>query len=180
MKPSEKIPGTNLSMDTIHGVDEAQKRFTSGVAVTAAVLAAVAAISSMLSSSHLNQSMLEQIQASDQWNFYQAKGIKRGLLQSKVDLVAVLDKAPAPADVADLERYKAEQDGIKGIAEAHQAAASRHQRQHKTLSYSATAAQVAIALCAVALLTKRGWAWWLALLAGAGGAVLLAMGLAGA
>ncbi len=179
MKPSNKIPGTNLSVEAVQGSDEAQRRFTSRVAVTAAVLAAVAAIASMQSGSHLNQSMLEQIQASDQWNFYQAKGIKRGLLQSKVDTAALLEKAASPADVADLERYKKEQDEIKGVAEAHQHAATRHQGQHKLLSYAATAAQVAIALCAVALLTKRAWAWWLALLTGAAGGVLLALGMAG-
>ena len=51
-------------------------------AVTAAVLAVLAAIGSLLSAGHaVNQAILEQTKATDQWAFYQAKSTKSHVYQ---------------------------------------------------------------------------------------------------
>src|SRR2546427_1180411 len=54
-------------------------------ALSAAVLAALAAVASLLSGHYSNEAMLEQLRASDQWNYYQAKGIKASVLSAKLD-----------------------------------------------------------------------------------------------
>src|SRR5215469_7406882 len=59
------------------------------LAITTAILAVFAAIASLLSGSYANNALLQkndavlnQSKASDQWNYYQAKGIKKNLAES--------------------------------------------------------------------------------------------------
>jgi hypothetical protein len=46
---------------------------TAWVAVTTAILAALAAVGSLLSSSRSNEAMMLQMQSSDQWSYYPGK-----------------------------------------------------------------------------------------------------------
>ena len=149
--PGPTIPGTNLRDPTRSVMGQITvDRCTSMVAVTAAVLAALATISSMLSSNHLNAAMIEQIEASNQWTYFQAEGIKKAVLEGKVELLPSLAQPARGADQANLARYKSEQDVIGTQAKGHQAAAQDHRRRHQWMSRAATAFQVSIALCAVA------------------------------
>lgn len=176
--PGPTIPGTNLQDPTRGAMGQiTADRRTSMVAVTAAVLAALAAISSMFSSNHLNAAMIEQIEASNQWTYFQAKGIKKSVLEGKVELLPALGQPASDADQANLARYKSEQDEIGTQAKGHQAAAQDHRRRHQWMSRAATAFQVSIALCAVALLTKKTWAWIIAMALGIGGAAVMTVGL---
>src|SRR5258708_672597 len=71
------------------------------VALTTALFAVFAAISSLLSTNASDHAILLKVEASDQWNYYQAKGIKGMLTQD-------------PSEVA---RYKEEQEKIRQGAE---------------------------------------------------------------
>src|SRR5207244_3369499 len=73
-------------------------RWVSGVALSAAILAALAAVASLLSGHHANEATLEQLRASDQWAYYQAKGIKAAILSAKIDVLQSVGKQPADAD----------------------------------------------------------------------------------
>jgi hypothetical protein len=44
--------------------------------LSTAILAVSAAIAGLLSGQHVNEAMMNQMKASDQWNYYQAKSIK--------------------------------------------------------------------------------------------------------
>src|SRR4051812_32576499 len=88
-----------------------------GVALSSALLAALAAVCALLAGHYANEAMVEQIQASDQWNYYQAKGIKSAILTSKIDLLHSLDKAADEKDSEKAAEYKKEQDEIKKQAE---------------------------------------------------------------
>src|SRR5437667_12053423 len=94
--------------------------WTMGVALTAALLAALAAVTALLAGHHANEGVLDQIHASDQWAFYQAKGIKAAVLATKADLLNGLGKTPAQKDRDDIIRYKEEQEAIKKEAEEKQ------------------------------------------------------------
>src|SRR5579872_4947824 len=69
-----------------------------GAALSAALLAAFAAVASLMAGHHINEAMIEQIRASDQWNYYQAKGVKAAVLASKLELLDGLDKTPSQKD----------------------------------------------------------------------------------
>src|SRR5512142_2050977 len=70
------------------------------VAVSSALLAVAAAVSALLAGHHANEAMLEQMQATDQWAFYQAKGIKASVVESKIEMLEALGKTSAPDDHA--------------------------------------------------------------------------------
>lgn len=172
------IPGTKVpDVTKADGVDAAGKRFMSWVAVTTAVLATLASIASMFSTSHLNQAMLDQIKSADQWSFFQAKGVKLAVLESKMELIGQLGKAGEAGDLERAARYKKEQEEIKARAEKHEEEAGDHRKRHGTLGRASTAYQVAIALAAIALLVRKPVMWWLSMALGAVGTGFLVVGM---
>ena len=58
------------------------------------IIAAIATITSLLAGDHANEAMVSQIQASDQWSYYQAKGVKAGVLGTKLALLEALQGRP--------------------------------------------------------------------------------------
>lgn len=187
------IPGTKVpDVTKVDAADAESKRFMSRVAVTTAVLATLASIATMFSTSHLNQAMLDQIKSADQWSFFQAKGVKLAVLESKMELLKELrpDSAaeaakpgadparpPAETDAQRAARYASEQAKVKDDAKALEESAADHRRRHVTLGRSSTAFQVAIALSAIALLVKKPVLWWISLALGLVGSAYLAQGL---
>ncbi len=172
-----KIPGTDIPDVTKAGEDPAQKKWMSRVAVTTAILATCASLATMFATNHLNQAMISTIEEADQWAFYQAKGVKLAVLESKLELLPALGKTVTDEDSAKVKKYKDEQAEIKGTAEKRQHEAADHRKRQKTLSNASTAFQVSIALCAVALLTKKNAFWIMSMALGAVGAVFFAMGM---
>ncbi len=159
----QKIPGTDVpDVTRAEFESEGQRRWMSRVGVTTAALAACASVATMFSASYLNKAMLEQIVASDQWNFFQAKGVKLAVLESRMELLSALGKPAAETgdpDTAKADRYRKEQAELKAEAESHQALAQIHQKRHTGLAIASTAFQIAIALAAVALLVRKNAFW---------------------
>src|SRR6266481_10065179 len=88
-----------------------EKRWSFYIAISTALIAVLAAISSLMAGHHSNEALIEQIKASDQWAFYQAKGIKS-------DIVS-LNGSNYFKDSVE-KRYKDEQADIKKEAVKHQ------------------------------------------------------------
>jgi hypothetical protein len=139
---------------------ESRERWITGVALTAARLAALAAITSMLAGHHEHEAMMQQLEAADQWNFYQAKGIKGQLREVRLEGYRRSGETP-PAELAKTGTdYKAEQSKIKQEAEAIEASAGFHDHLHTFFATAVTLFQVAIAVSAISALTRRR-AFWL-------------------
>jgi hypothetical protein len=131
----------------------------------------------MFSTNNLNEAMLEQIRASDQWSFYQAKGIKLAVLEGRLETLPALGKPVADADTAKAERYQHEQQDISTEAKAHQSSAELHRARYTSFSRAATAFQIGIALAAVALLVRKNWFWMASLIVALGGCTFFVLGL---
>ena len=121
--------------------------------------------------------MIDQIRASDQWAYYQAKGVKITVVESKIETLPALGKEITTAYTARAERYKAEQAEISAAAKAYLASRKDHHVRYKTIGRATTAFQIAIALSAVALLLQRNWFWFLSMAVGLVNAVFLAFGM---
>jgi len=160
----------------MHHAHVSSEKWILGVALTAALLAVLAAITALMAEHHANEAMILQIQSSDQWNFYQAKGIKANLLNAKVELLSALDKTVDEKDNAKLEKYQKDQEGIKQKAEELQRESEAHLRHHSILARGVTMFQVAIAVGAIAVLTKRKNFWYACIIFGAIGAVFFLQG----
>lgn len=142
--------------------------FAARIAVTTAILSTVGALFSYQGGATQNEAMLHKndaairkTEASNQWNYYQAKSNKQNLAELAMALNEGEKKAFYEKEAA---RYKAEKEDIKKKAEELEA----ESRAADTLSDGAmhihhrwaqamTVIQVSISLAAITLLTRRPW-----------------------
>jgi hypothetical protein len=155
-----------------HAAQHADKdRFAGAIAVTTAVLATVGALFAYMGGAtqanaglYKNNAALKKTEASNQWNYYQAKSSKQNLAELAV-VLAPEDKRAGYRE--EVERYKKEKAEIKTAAEKLEAEASEWDRRsddelhlHHRWAQATTALQISIALAAIALLTRRRWLEW--------------------
>jgi len=152
-----------------HGHGEEGPGFVSAVALSTAILAALAALVSLLAGDHANEAMISQMKASDQWAFYQAKGIKAAVLTAKTELLAVQGQKISEKDAEKLRKYVEEQREIEKDATEKQEEAEKHLTKHKLLAPAVTMFQIAIAVGAISALTKKKVFWGVSLLFGVAG-----------
>jgi Domain of unknown function (DUF4337) len=145
----------------------------SWVALSTAILAVLAAISGLLSGKHANEAMMSQIEAANQWNYYQAKSIKASVLDAKMSLSGPADEK----DRAKAARYEEEESEIKEKAKHKETEAKANFHQHEVFARGVTMFQIAIAIAAISALTKKPRFWVVSLLFGTVGCVFLALGL---
>ena len=160
-----------------HAAHSHGDRLMMRIALTSAFLAALAAVAALLAGHHSNEAMLEQLHASDQWGYYQAKGIKAAVLGTKNDLLKALGKNPSEKDVEKMAEYRTDQEEIKAEAEHKEAEAQSHLRQHVVLARSVTMYQVAIAIGAISALTRKRRFWLVSMVFGFMGILFMIQGL---
>ena len=148
-------------------------------AVIAACFAALAALTSLLAGHHADHGMEAQLNAADKWSQYQAKSIKQNLVESKLDILAAIGKEqPATSpERANIARYDQEKEKLRDEAKELESEARTHNAVHGKLAIAIGFCQVAIAICAVALLTKRKPFMYLGLLLGLSGVGFFAMAI---
>jgi len=172
-----EVPVEDAQEHIHHAAHESGAKWVMGVALSSAFLAAFAAIGSLMAGHHSNEAMIEQIQASDAWSYFQAKGIKAAVLQNKIQVFEALEKPVPPSDLEKLSDYKKEQDELKEQASEKEKASGLHLAHHVTLARSVTLFQVAIAIAAISVLTKRRKFWFLSIGFGLFGLFFLILGL---
>ncbi|MCW3120037.1 MAG: putative transrane protein [Chitinophagaceae bacterium] len=136
------------------------------VAISTALVAVFAAMAALFAGHHSNEALIEQIKASDQWAYYQAKGIK-----ADIKALAVNGNSDS------MEKYKKEQADIKEQAEAEEKLSAFHLSQHVTLARSVTLFQIAIAISAISILTRKKLLWYIGLLFSLGGIIFFLLGM---
>src|SRR3954453_11676034 len=104
-----EIPLEGLHEEIHHRAEHGGEKWISWIALSTAVLAVLAAVAGLLSGKHANEAMMSQIEASDRWAFYQAKGIKASVLEAKMTLSGSTNEQ----DHAKAERYQEEQNEIQ-------------------------------------------------------------------
>ncbi len=151
-----------------HAAQHGGDSFSSKVALTTAILATVGALFAYMggatqanASLYKNNAAIKKTEASNQWNYYQAKSGKQNLAEMGVQLV---EGARAEGFKAEVERYKKEKAEIKAGAEALEAESTEWDRRsdgqmhlHHRWAQATTALQIAIALSAIALITRKSW-----------------------
>jgi len=152
-------------------------RWIARVAVSSALLAVFAAVSALMAGHYANDAILEEMQATDQWALYQAKGIKASVIQGRIDTLQALGKEPTAEDKAKPDKYEHEQKEIKDKADELEQGSQAHMQHHNAFAHAVTLFQIAIALGAIAVLAKRQKLWFVSLAAGAVGLVFLVQGL---
>jgi len=167
-----EVPLEGLQEHVHHSAEHGGAAWISWVALSTAVLAVLAAIAGLLSGKHANEAMMSQIEASDQWAYYQAKGVKASVLDAKMSLAGVADEK----DRAKAVRYEEEQSEIKKEAEQKTSDAKTNFRRHEVYARGVTMFQIAIAIAAISALTRRRRFWVVSLIFGAVGCVFVVQG----
>ena len=172
--------------DEIEKVGESGARMLRIVALYTAVLAAVTAVVSLHAGSTVNEALVLkseatsiQARASDQWAYYQAKGIKAAIALSAAQSYAAAGRTAPDSLLGQATRYTREQSDIQTDArklEAERDARSREAdallEKHHHYAFAVALLQVAIALGAVAALTRQKAAFAASMVAGVAGAAL--------
>ena len=168
-----EVPLEHLHEEVQHRAQHGGVEWISWVALSTAILAVLAAISGLLSGKHANEAMMSQIQASNSWNYYQAKSIKAAILEAKTTLAS----DATASDQEKAKRYQEEEAEIKHEAEHLQKEATDNFHSHEIYARGVTMFQIAIAIAAISALTKRRQFWIVSLFFGAAGCVFLTLGL---
>ena len=151
--------------DDAHG----SGRMINQIALFTAVIATVGAIFSYMGGAtqanaglYKNNAAIKKTEASNQWNYFQAKSTKQSLAELSRDLSTV----PGDRDKyqAKVDRYEKEKKEIQTQAEKVEAESKDWDKrsdvqmhEHHRWAQATTALQVAIALAAIALLTRKKW-----------------------
>ena len=172
-----EVPTEHLHEKLEEAAHEAAERWILMVALTAALLAVFAAITALLAGHHSNEAMIEQVRSSDQWAFFQAKGIKAAVVENKIDLLTSLGKETSEKDKEKVATYKEEQKEISNKAKEFGESSEHHLSVHNVLAKGVTIFQIAIAICAISALTRRKWLWYGSMILGLAGVIILGMGV---
>jgi hypothetical protein len=157
---------------------EEKERWIFYVALSTAFMAVMAAIAGLLSGHQANEALIEQIKSADQWNFYQAKSIKSEIAASTDKILQALPgKNADETSKQNLDRYEKEKEDIKQKAEEQEKKSEQHLQTHVTLSKAVTIFQIAIALSAISILTRKKTLWYGSLILTVVGAVFLLWGI---
>lgn len=182
--------GPEVEMEKLHeAVKEELEReggsFLKQIAVTTAILAVLAALASLRAGDTVNTALVLkteaarlQSEASDQWSYYQAKGIKAAIQEASQTPWLAMGKEPLSQYKEKIGHYAQEQTEIKikALEKEHERDEKLKESDHllhKHHSYAGAVAlfQVSIALGAVAALTRLRVVWFGSLLTGAAGIV---------
>jgi Na+/glutamate symporter len=151
-----------------HAAQHEPKGLAGQLAVITAILATVGAIFAYMGGAtqanaglYKNDAAIKKTEASNQWNYYQAKSSKQNLSELAQELAPDARKS-FYAD--EIKRYKAEKAEIKLAAEKLEAESkdwddrsAEQMHQHHRWAQATTVLQIAIAMAAIALLTKKRW-----------------------
>jgi len=188
--PEEPEVETEKLRETIkEELDHEGGKFLRQISITTAILAVVTAIVSLQAGTAVNTALALkteaarlQTEASDQWAYYQAKGIKAAVREACQTSWLAIGKKPPGKYMEAMKRYTSEQAAIQ--IKAQEKERERDERlkesdhllhKHHGFAASVTLLQVSIALGAVAALTRFRLIWFGSILLGGAGITAFVM-----
>lgn len=178
------------SIDEARGEEKANAGLVRRISFSTAIVAVVAAVAALEAGSTINEALLRKneamgvrTEAFDLWAQYQAKGIKLALLKTQRQLLIATDHVPPSGLDDDINRYQREQAEISTDAKNRESLAERHAGEaehlvHRHHRYASAVAllQIAVALSAIAALSRARALWILSLFVAAAGTAAFADG----
>jgi Na+/glutamate symporter len=154
--------------------------FTAIIATIGAIFGYMGGATQANAGLYKNTAAIKKTEASNQWNYFQAKSTKQALAELAMTLTAKADDKAKYSTKVD--RYEKEKADIKEVADKLEAEATEwdhrsdeQMHQHHRWAQATTVLQVSIALAAIALLTKKKWLEYAMFVAGAVGLVVGAL-----
>jgi hypothetical protein len=159
--------------------------FVSRVTITIAILAVLAAAAGSLetfeSASAIieaNKAVLSQDRATDEWNLFQAKSLKKNMYAIAADAggpKADAYKAKSRDEASGQDEAQTEAKALEAEREHDLKLSDVHERRHHRLGIAATLLEIGIAISTIAIITKKRWPWFGAATLGTVGAAIVAL-----
>ena len=157
--------------------------FTSRLAVLTAILSTIGALFGYMGGHsqnsaliYKNEAAIQKTSAANQWNYYQAKSNKQNLAELSITLTSGETQEKYRQEVArykqEKEEIRIEADKLEKQAKAADEKSALEMRVHERWALATTLLQIAIAMSAITLLTRKRW-----LLSGVYGATAVGIGV---
>lgn len=163
-------------------MSEQKEKWQGWLALSTAIMAVLAALTTLYMGKYSSRAIMAQGQESDQWAYYQAKSIKQHTFEMNRKALELQFRSQKglPADVAadyrktldkygeEIKRYDGDKKEIKAKAEEIAGRKLKAQDMGGNFAYSLIFLQIAIMLSSLASLTKRHYLWYIALVCNLG------------
>jgi len=179
--PLEELEAHEHAEHAEHAAHE-KNPLVSQVTLTIAVMAVLAAIGASIETTEgdktivdKNEAVLQQNQATDAWNEYEAKSLKKNLYTIAADAPGPKSEAYAKVAAQNADDQKGLQKKAKAFEEARDKkseSAEVHERRHGRLTIASTLLHMAIAIATLAIILNRRWPWLTAIALTAAGLAL--------
>src|SRR6266850_3109009 len=117
-----------------HKAHPTHQSWIMGVALSSAILAALAAVASLKAGHYANEAMSAQINSANKWSYFQSKSIKESQLNGKMEILAAVGKEVAQKDKDKAEEYKKEKSDIQKEAEQLEQESKHFFHQHEIMA----------------------------------------------
>ncbi|KAB0671292.1 DUF4337 domain-containing protein [Oryzomonas sagensis] len=162
--------------------EEQKEKWQGWLALSTAIVAVLAALTTLYMGKYSSRAIMAQGQESDQWAYYQAKSIKQHnfeMNKKALELQYHAQRGLPPEVAADYEktlakygeeikRYDNDKKEIKDKAEGIAKTKLKAQEMGGNFAYALIFLQIAIMLSSLASLTKRHYLWYIALVCNLG------------
>jgi hypothetical protein len=173
-----EVPTEHLHEEIQEKAEEQKEKWILYVALSTAFMAVLAAVAGLLAGHHANEALIERVKASDSWSYYQAKSLKEEIAANTDKILKTLSATPPVEDNSKtIARYDKEKEETKKTAEEAEKSSEWHLGRHVPLASAVTAFQIAIAVSAIAILTRKKKLWYAGLLLTMAGIVFLLLGI---
>lgn len=165
--------------------DDAKERWTNYLAITTVLIAVCATLSTFKGGGYSTKSLMNQSLASDQWAYYQSKGIKSYVFEAQLDNItfqkSILDQSgkgkiaqnqyQAQIELLNkkIKKYNDEKKEIKKKAETFEKVRDDCKVHSSAFGIAVIFLQVSILLSSISALTKRKYIWVISLAVGIAG-----------
>jgi len=163
-------------------VAEEKEKWHGWLALSTAIMAVLAALTTLYMGKYSSRAIMAQGLESNQWAYFQAKSIKEHTFEmnKRAMELQMRSQKGMPADVAadyrktiakyesEINRYEKEKGEIKAKAEEIEKGKLKSQEMGGNFAYALIFLQIAIMLASISSLTKRKYLWYIALAANIG------------
>ncbi len=163
-------------------MSEQGEKWQGWLALSTAIMAVLAALTTLYMGKYSSRAIMAQGQESDQWAFYQAKSIKGHTFETNrktLELLYLSQKGLSPEAATayqstlnkygeEVKRYDLEKREIKEKAESIAKAKLKSQEMGGNFAYALIFLQIALMLSSISSLTKRHYLWYIALICNLG------------
>jgi hypothetical protein len=163
--------------------EEKKEPWLNYLALTTVLFAVCATLSTLKGGGYGTRAVMSQSQASDQWAYFQSKGIKSYVYELQKERFEMDLKSGKPGPAAaeyrkkiegyaeKIKRYEDEKVEIKKKAESLEMVRDESQKHSGAFGMAAMFLQIAILLSSIAALMKRKLFWFIGMAAGCIGLV---------